>query len=66
MVTYFGNSTVCTIAVYITLVPRARQLEELSVDHVSSFIESELFVCSITSLQTVDSCKDINKVFDTQ
>lgn len=35
MVTYFGKSTVCTIAVYVTLVPRVRQLEKLTVDHVS-------------------------------
>lgn len=44
MVTYFGKSTVCTIVVYVTLVPRVRQLEELTVDHVLSLTESELFV----------------------
>lgn len=44
MVTYFGKSTVCTIAVYVTLVPCVRQSEEQTVDHVSSFTESELYL----------------------
>lgn len=55
IVTYFGNSTVCTIAVYVTLVPSVRQLEELTVDHLSSFTESELFVSLITLLITVNT-----------
>lgn len=55
IVTYFGNSTVCTIAVYVTLVPSVRQLEELTVDHLSSFTKSELFVSLITLLITVNT-----------
>lgn len=43
-VTYFDGSTVSTIAVCVTAVPSERQLEELTVDHVSSFTESQLFV----------------------
>lgn len=42
IVAYFGNSTVCTIAVYVTLVPR--QLEELTMDLVSPFTQSVLVV----------------------
>lgn len=68
IVTYVGDSTVCTIAVYVTLVPSVRQWEESTVGHVSSFTEFELCVCvwMITGLETADYCKRMNKVFDTQ
>lgn len=45
-VTHFDDSTGSTIAVDVTAVPSERQLEELTVDHVSSFTESQLFVYS--------------------
>lgn len=67
MVTYVGDSTERTAAAYVTLVPRARQPESklwIMFLHLQNL--NRLSVQMITSLETVDYCEHINKVFVAQ
>lgn len=69
IVTYFGNSTVCTIAGCVTLVLHVRHFKELTVGHLSSSTESELFVSSVnvhtlTKSLTLSATKQISDWID--
>lgn len=67
MLTYFADSTECTAAGCVTLVPRVRQPESklwITFLHLQNL--NRLSIPMITSSETVDYCKRINKVFVAQ